>query len=301
MPVTITHLFDSPKADGPDTTLVQPSNWNAAHVFSQATQRLLGRVEAGAGPTEEIVLGAGLVLAAGPATINLSAQLQALNGVAANGLLVRTGTGAMAPRTLVGTVDQGIQITNADGVSGNPAFSMVSPILAVWITGTVTALAGISPKMLADVIDAKTPAAAAQLTKAQAEDPASTVFGTVSGQWLAQAIAEQDWGYESAETAIPGASSSVNFAHGLGQIPTRWRVVLRCKTAESGYAVGDEIQMPQVNYVGGTQRNAIVAVNATSVTVSTSNSNTYIILPKAGGVVSDLTPANWRIVARASK
>ena len=30
----VTHAFTSPKADGGDATLVQPSNWNAAHSLS---------------------------------------------------------------------------------------------------------------------------------------------------------------------------------------------------------------------------------------------------------------------------
>lgn len=30
----VTHAFTSPKADGGDTTLVQPSNWNAAHTLT---------------------------------------------------------------------------------------------------------------------------------------------------------------------------------------------------------------------------------------------------------------------------
>jgi hypothetical protein len=34
--MSITHAFTSPKADGTDATLVQPSNWNAAHVAESA-------------------------------------------------------------------------------------------------------------------------------------------------------------------------------------------------------------------------------------------------------------------------
>ena len=54
MAVQIKHAFVSLKGDGSDLTQVQPSNWNAAHLLTQATGKVLGRVTAGAGATEEI-------------------------------------------------------------------------------------------------------------------------------------------------------------------------------------------------------------------------------------------------------
>ena len=54
MAVQIKHAFVSLKGDGSDLTQVQPSNWNANHVLTQATGKVLGRVTAGAGATEEI-------------------------------------------------------------------------------------------------------------------------------------------------------------------------------------------------------------------------------------------------------
>lgn len=62
MPIEIKHPFQSAKADGPDTTRVQPSNWNAAHAITMATARLIGRTTAGAGDAEEVPVGAGLLL-----------------------------------------------------------------------------------------------------------------------------------------------------------------------------------------------------------------------------------------------
>ena len=40
--------------DGTDTDVVRPSDWNADHQITQTTGRLLGRVSAGAGATEEL-------------------------------------------------------------------------------------------------------------------------------------------------------------------------------------------------------------------------------------------------------
>src|SRR5258707_2444607 len=54
MTFSITHSFVSGKSDSPDTTLVRPSNWNAALTTSMATAKILGRSTAGTGPVEEL-------------------------------------------------------------------------------------------------------------------------------------------------------------------------------------------------------------------------------------------------------
>jgi len=54
MTIEVKHKFQSLKGDGSDLTQVQPSNWNDTHTLAQATGKVLGRVTAGAGPTEEI-------------------------------------------------------------------------------------------------------------------------------------------------------------------------------------------------------------------------------------------------------
>jgi microcystin-dependent protein len=52
---TVKHAFTSPKSDGGDNTLVQPSNWNADHTVTvSATDKVLGRQSAGSGTMEEI-------------------------------------------------------------------------------------------------------------------------------------------------------------------------------------------------------------------------------------------------------
>ena len=52
----------------------------------------------------------------------ITTQLSALSTLSTTGLMVRTGTNTFATRTL--TQSTGISITNGDGVSGNPAFSV---------------------------------------------------------------------------------------------------------------------------------------------------------------------------------
>lgn len=65
MALLIKHAFQSLKSDGVDSTLIQPSNWNAALVITQATGRLLGRGTAGAGSTEEVTPSGNFSMSAG--------------------------------------------------------------------------------------------------------------------------------------------------------------------------------------------------------------------------------------------
>ena len=59
MAYSIKHKFQTGKADGSDTTLVKPSNWNDEHDFEMADGTILGRpVGSGDGPAQEIPLSA---------------------------------------------------------------------------------------------------------------------------------------------------------------------------------------------------------------------------------------------------
>jgi hypothetical protein len=54
MTISLLHSFDSPKSDGTDATLIQPSNWDAEHTTSMATARVLGRTAASTGAAGEL-------------------------------------------------------------------------------------------------------------------------------------------------------------------------------------------------------------------------------------------------------
>lgn len=58
----------------------------------------------------------------------LDSDLTAVAGLSSNGIAVRTGTGTFAVRTATGTSNE-ITVTNGDGVSGNPTFSLPSTIV----------------------------------------------------------------------------------------------------------------------------------------------------------------------------
>lgn len=57
MTISLKHAFTSAKGDPADTTLVRPSNWNAEHTLTLATDKLIGRSSSGTGAAEEISCG----------------------------------------------------------------------------------------------------------------------------------------------------------------------------------------------------------------------------------------------------
>ena len=73
MVISLKHNFTSAKSDGADSTMVQPSNWNAEHTLTQATNRLLGRTTASTGATEEISVGSNLSFTS--TTLNLASSV----------------------------------------------------------------------------------------------------------------------------------------------------------------------------------------------------------------------------------
>lgn len=78
MAVSLKHAFTSVVADGGDTSLVQPSNWNAEHTLTLGTGKLLGRSTAGTGAAEEITPGTGLSLSGGTLTATGPTKGQAI-------------------------------------------------------------------------------------------------------------------------------------------------------------------------------------------------------------------------------
>ena len=100
--------------------------------------------------------------------------------------------------------------------------------------------------------------------------------------------------FESSEVTI--ASGNTEVTHGLGSIPKIFQVVVRCKTAEHGYSVGDEVEY---GYPSGYNTGAN---HASSTKCGISLPNTQIhLLPKVPSnqtpVVCDVT--KWKLVFRA--
>lgn len=104
--------------------------------------------------------------------------------------------------------------------------------------------------------------------------------------------------FTSAEFTIPSANTQTA-AHGLGGQPTMIYSFLRCKTAELGYAVGDEVAW---NAVLDSPGNSITATwaDATNVGV-TGSAGVRIANRTSPGTATAITAGNWRVVIRAWK
>lgn len=102
MAVSLKHSKVSSVPDGADSSLVRPSDWNAEHVLTQDSGKLLGRTTAGTGATEEIGPSSELTLTAG--TLGIAGTL---SGKAISGNLSVTGdvtfSGTSATKLQTGT------------------------------------------------------------------------------------------------------------------------------------------------------------------------------------------------------
>lgn len=65
------------------------------------------------------------ITSAGTITLDLDADLTALAAISGTGVLVRTGAGTFASRTIVGTAGN-ISVADGDGVAGNPTINLVN-------------------------------------------------------------------------------------------------------------------------------------------------------------------------------
>lgn len=103
--------------------------------------------------------------------------------------------------------------------------------------------------------------------------------------------------FTSSLQAFPSGGSVLSVTHGLGAIPSYWFAQLKCITAESGYAVGDIVQL------GGTVDSPGVGgcttwANSTSIGILTTGTNPRIVA-RPSGALTAITQANWNVVFKA--
>lgn len=113
--------------------------------------------------------------------------------------------------------------------------------------------------------------------------------------------------FESAEQTLT-AGTDTAVAHGLtdgtgaGRLPKLLRSVIRCKTTEFGYAVGDEVTISESVYSGAVNVGVSVYADTTNVgfVVNASGANLFVIKRSATvGTYVQITPANWKFVIYA--
>lgn len=95
------------------------------------------------------------------------------------------------------------------------------------------------------------------------------------------------------------AAGTLTLTHGLGAAPKLLRVVLKCTTAEAGYAVNDEVEHFLLNPATA-DRGVSLVPNATTIVVRYgAAAATFTVLNKTTGVAAAITNANWRMIVRA--
>lgn len=100
--------------------------------------------------------------------------------------------------------------------------------------------------------------------------------------------------FESSEQAL-AANSTVSVAHSLGAVPVLVRAIIRCKTAELGYSVGDEVFAMTSNGAGVVQHNAY----ADATNVGFGIDEDVPVLNRSTFAFGPVTLANWKLVLRA--
>lgn len=95
--------------------------------------------------------------------------------------------------------------------------------------------------------------------------------------------------YNSGEITYGNGITTVN--HGLGRVPHFWHVRLRCKTANNGYSVGDEIFLGSM-VDGDGSRGYVSWANATYIKYSIDDSN----IQNTGADYVGTTTSYWRLI-----
>lgn len=107
--------------------------------------------------------------------------------------------------------------------------------------------------------------------------------------------------FATSETAL-GSGTTLNVAHGLGSTPEIVRFVLVCKTSESGFAVGDEVDIHAFSRDAGSRPAFSVGGNSTNIFCTQGDTALIRVSGKADGTIgSAITPGSWRIKGYARK
>lgn len=100
--------------------------------------------------------------------------------------------------------------------------------------------------------------------------------------------------YVSPEQVVT-AGGTITLTHGLGVKPKLVEAVIICKTAEAGYAVGDEVTVE----IEATTISYNFSVGRSATTLRCVCGSSGLVAINTSGSVSTLTSANWRLVVRA--
>ena len=104
--------------------------------------------------------------------------------------------------------------------------------------------------------------------------------------------------FESSELTITGTGQNTSVSHGFASAPRFASAVLRCKVAEHGYQVGDELSHTLIIANSGEEEGLVVYSNSTVIGFITGDRYPMSIYD-TNGIERNITFANWRVVLRA--
>ena len=205
------------------------------------------------------------------------------NAIGAGTVTSVSGSGSVNGITLTGGVTASGSLTLGGALTGVSLTTQVSGTLPIANGGTGATTASTA-------LTALLPSQSGNSGKYLVTDGTSASWSTTT----------QPTYYESSELAIPtGSPFTATATHGLGGIPFNFTTVFRCKTAEYGYAVGDEIAITTDDAPGFTSYNTWM--NSTTLGFSSAGGVVYRMPSRDGTSFVTLTAANWRIVFRAQR
>jgi hypothetical protein len=92
------------------------------------------------------------------------------------------------------------------------------------------------------------------------------------------------------------ASGTLTLAHNLGVVPSIFTMRLVCLSTEAGYAIGDIVVINyNWNRSDGTPVGLTARVDSTNITIAFNSTSTIALVPKTGGSITNITPANWAL------
>lgn len=117
--------------------------------------------------------------------------------------------------------------------------------------------------------------------------------------WAAVASGLPAPDFTSSEQTVT-ASTELTVAHSLAVVPNLYTVVLRCKTADGGWGVDDELVVTTYGLEGSSGgRGVSMAANATNVVLQTGG--VLVFNGRTAGGEDAITLASWKWVIRAWK